>query len=429
MKRRNTLVIVGAQWGDEGKGKITDYFSQETNLVIRFSGGDNAGHQIHFNGQNHKVRITPSGIFRKNAVNIIGNGCVVNLQQLIDELELIKKTSAEIGTLLLSNRAQIVLPYHMMIDEAQEAARGDNKIGTTKRGIGPAYQDKVSRSGIRVADLANPDFKTRFAEIYQHQQKLLKQMYNVEINDFEKTYFDLIKCYDYIKDYVIDCGEYIEAAIKEGKKVLFEGAQGAMLDIDHGTYPFVTSSNCSASNVATGTGIGFKHIDTILGVVKAYSTRVGAGGFPTELLNEIGDGIRERGHEYGANTKRPRRVGWLDAIALKYAIRTSGIDKIFITLLDVLSGLEEIKICNKYLVNNVPFTSVPATSEEYENCVAEYVTLPGWSEDITQVTSFEELPQNAKNYLKMIEKICEVDIAGFSVGPDRTQTVELENIF
>nr|WP_237243831.1 adenylosuccinate synthetase [Spiroplasma clarkii] len=226
MNKHNTLVVVGAQWGDEGKGKITDYFSQTTNLVVRFSGGDNAGHQIHFNGKKHKVRITPSGIFNKNVVNIIGNGCVVNLEQLIEEIELVKKTSPEIGTLLVSNRAQIVLPYHMQIDAAQEEERGEQKIGTTKRGIGPAYQDKVSRSGIRIGDLADPDFKAKFLKIYTHQQKLLKAMYNIEINDFEKTHSNLIKCYDYIKDYVVDCGEYIESAIKEGKKYFLKVPKG-----------------------------------------------------------------------------------------------------------------------------------------------------------------------------------------------------------
>ncbi|QEH62401.1 adenylosuccinate synthetase [Spiroplasma chinense] len=429
MNNFKTLVVVGSQWGDEGKGKITDYFSQQTNVVVRFSGGDNAGHQINFNGQKHKVRIIPSGIFNKNVINIIGNGCVINLQQIVDEFELIKQSVKDYGTLLISNRAQLVLPYHIQIDTAQEEAKGDKKIGTTKRGIGPAYQDKASRIGVRLGDLAIPNFKERFKEIHSYQKDFLKKMYNIEIEDFETTYNELIVNYEKIKEHVIDTGEYIEAAIKEGKKVLFEGAQGAMLDIDHGTYPFVTSSNCSASNVATGSGIGFKYINKILGVVKAYSTRVGAGGFPTELLNEIGDGIRERGNEYGANTKRPRRVGWIDAVALRYAIRTSGIDALFITLLDVLSGLDEIKICNKYLLNGREITNMPATTEEYEQCEALYVSTPGWSEDITGVTSFDELPDAAKNYIKLIEKICEVDVVGFSVGPDRTQTVLLDQVF
>ncbi|AHI53392.1 adenylosuccinate synthase [Spiroplasma culicicola] len=429
MKKYNTLVVVGSQWGDEGKGKVTDYFAQKTNIVVRFSGGDNAGHVINFNGQKHKVTIIPSGIFNKKVINVIGNGCVLNLRQLVSEFEIIKNSGVEYGTLLISNRTQLVLPYHILIDGAQEDSKGENKIGTTKRGIGPAYQDKVSRIGVRLGDLANPNFKQRFEQIYLYQQKFLKNMYNIELNDFENTYNQLIEDYNTIKNNIIDSGEYVEAAIKEGKKVLFEGAQGAMLDIDHGTYPYVTSSNCSASNVALGTGLGFKYVDSILGVVKAYSTRVGAGGFPTELNDAIGDGIRERGNEYGSNTKRPRRIGWLDAVALKYSIRTSGLDKLFITLLDVLSGMDEIKICNKYLLDGREITNVPATSEEFEKCEPVYISTPGWSEDITKVTSFTELPDAAKNYLKLIEKICETDIVGFSVGPDRTQTVLLEEVF
>ncbi|QBQ08206.1 adenylosuccinate synthetase [Spiroplasma gladiatoris] len=429
MKNYNTLVVVGSQWGDEGKGKITDYFSQVTNLVVRYSGGDNAGHQINFNGEKHKVRIVPSGIFNRNVVNIIGNGCVVNLEQLNEELDLIYKTVPNHGTLLISNRAQLVLPYHIQIDEAQEVARGKNKIGTTKRGIGPAYQDKVSRSGIRVGDLFRNNFKEKFKGIWEYQKNFLKKMFDVEILDFETIYTNLIKNFEKIKNNVIECGEYLESAIKEGKKVLFEGAQGAMLDIDHGTYPFVTSSNCSASNVALGSGISFKYIDSVLGVVKAYSTRVGAGGFPVELLNEIGDGIRIRGNEFGSNTKRPRRVGWIDLVALKYAIRSSAIDKIFITLLDVLSGVDEIKLCTSYKLGDKKLTSPPPTAEEFEECVAEYIITPGWNEDITNVKSYSELPNEAKNYLKLIEKFCEVNLVGFSVGPDRTQTVLLEEIF
>ncbi|AOG61081.1 adenylosuccinate synthetase [Spiroplasma helicoides] len=428
-EKYNTLVIVGSQWGDEGKGKITDYFAQVTNVVVRFSGGDNAGHQINFNGEKHKVRIIPSGIFNRNVINVIGNGCVVNLKQLVDEYELINQTVGDRGTLLISNRTQIVMPYHIQIDEAQEEAKGAKKIGTTKRGIGPTYQDKVSRIGIRLGDLALPNFKEKFQSIYEYQKDYLKKMYNKEIDSFEDIYNELMDCYKKIAFMVIDCGEFLESAIKEGKKILFEGAQGAMLDIDHGTYPYVTSSNCSASNVALGSGISFKYIDTVVGVVKAYSTRVGAGGFPTELLDEVGDGIRERGNEYGSNTKRPRRVGWIDLVALKYAIRSSAIDKLFITLLDVLSGLDEIKLCTKYLINGRETSTMPATSEEFEKCEPIYTITPGWKEDITSAKSFSDLPDAAKNYIKLIEKICETNVAGFSVGPDRKQTVLLENLF
>ncbi|AHB36827.1 adenylosuccinate synthase [Spiroplasma apis] len=429
MDKYNSLVIVGSQWGDEGKGKITDYFAQQTNLVVRFAGGDNAGHVIKFNGQKHKVTIIPSGIFNKNVINIIGNGCVVNLLKLVEELEIIKSSGIEHGKLLISDRVHLVLPYHIKTDEFQEAEKGEKKIGTTKRGIGPCYQSKVSRTGIRIGDLKLETFKNKFKNIFDYEMKVLKEVYSFDELDFEKVYEDLISAYNKIKDHIIDCGEYLEAAIKEGKKVLFEGAQGALLDIDHGTFPYVTSSNTSANNVSIGSGIGHKLIQNTLGVVKAYCTRVGAGGFPTELLREEANIIRERGNEYGSNTKRPRRVGWLDAVALKYAIRTSGIDFIFVTLLDVLSGFDEIKICNRYILNGKEINNIPPTTEEYEVCEPKFITTPGWKEDITNVKSFNELPDAAKNYLKLIEKICEIDIVGFSVGPDRTQTVLLKNIF
>ncbi|AGR42541.1 adenylosuccinate synthase [Spiroplasma diminutum] len=429
MQKYNSLVVVGSQWGDEGKGKMTDYFAQKADLVVRFAGGDNAGHVINFNGQKHKVTIIPSGIFNKKVTSVIANGCVVNLLNLVKEFEVIKNSGVSYGNLLISDRVQLILPYHIKIDEAQEEARGENKIGTTKRGIGPAYQDKVSRLGIRLGELREENFKERFKIVFDYQMKFLKNMFNVEALDFDQTYNDLMDAYQKIKDKIIDTDIFIETAIKEGKKVLFEGAQGALLDIDHGTYPYVTSSNTSANNASTGSGISHKLIDSTMGVVKAYSTRVGAGAFPTELLNEIGDGIRERGHEYGSNTKRPRRIGWLDAVALKHAIRTSGIDSLFITLLDVLSGIDQINICVKYELNGKEINNVPSTNQMYEMCKPVYLENPGWSEDITGVTSFDQLPDEAKNYLKMIEKICEVKIAGFSVGPDREQTVILENIF
>ncbi|ATZ21281.1 adenylosuccinate synthase [Mesoplasma tabanidae] len=428
MRKVNSLVVVGSQWGDEGKGKMTDYFAQKADVVVRFAGGDNAGHVINFNGQKHKVTIIPSGIFNTNVTSVIGNGCVVNLINLVKELETIKNSGVELGKLLISDRAQLILPYHILIDGAQEEARGARKIGTTKRGIGPTYQDKSARLGIRIADLEEKDFKETFKEIFDYQMMFLNKMFNVESISFEQTYSDLMKAYNVIKNSITDTGIYVEQAIKDGKKVLFEGAQGALLDIDHGTYPYVTSSNTSANNASTGTGISHKLINNTLGVVKAYSTRVGAGAFPTELLNEVGDGIRERGHEYGSNTKRPRRVGWLDLVALKHAIRTSGIDYLFITLLDVLSGVDQLQICDKYILEGKEINYIPATSSKHEKCEASYITMPGWNEDITQVKKFEDLPKNAKNYLNKIAEICEVEITGFSVGPDRLQTVITKEI-
>jgi adenylosuccinate synthase len=429
MNKYNTMVIVGAQWGDEGKGKMTDVFAQTSDVVARFAGGDNAGHVINFNGKKYKVTIVPSGIFNPKTINVIGNGCVVNLENLVSEFEAIKNSGEKIGKLLISDRAHLIFPYHSEIDAAQEDARGEFKIGTTKKGIGPAYQDRVSRMGLRVGDVALPNFKEKLKANVAYQNKFLKAMFNKEPIDFETVYKNTMAAYEKIKSQVIDCGLFLESAIKEGKNVLFEGAQGALLDIDHGTYPFVTSSNCSANNVSLGTGISQRWITNIVGVVKAYCTRVGTGAFPTELKNEIGDQIREIGHEYGSNTGRPRRIGWLDLVALKYAIRISDLDEIFITLLDVLTGFDTLKVCTHYTLNGKELTSVPATNEEYEKCVPVYMDLPGWKEDITQVKSLHELPQNAKNYLEMISKICEVPIAGFSVGPDRKQTVLYENKF
>lgn len=429
MKKNKTLVVVGAQWGDEGKGKMTDYFAQNADVVVRFAGGDNAGHVINFNGQKHKVTIIPSGIFNHNTINVIGNGCVVNLHALVEELDIIKKSGVNLGKLLISDRSHLIMPYHKEIDSAQEEAKGDNKIGTTKKGVGPTYQDKVSRIGIRISELALPDFKEKLKINVEYQNKFLKNMFGKGPMDFEEMYVNLMKDYKLIEDKIIDTGLFLENAIKEGKHVLFEGAQGALLDIDHGTYPFVTSSNTSANNVSVGTGIPHKLVETTLGVVKAYNTRVGAGAFPTELKDEIGDGIRERGNEYGSNTKRPRRIGWLDAVALRYAIRTSGLDNIFITLLDVLSGLDEIKICTRYILNGREINTIPANNADFEKCEPKYITMPGWKEDITKAKSFNDLPDQARNYLKMIEKVCEIDVSGFSVGPDRNQTVVYENEF
>lgn len=429
MQKFNTLVVVGAQWGDEGKGKMTDFFGQKADIVARFAGGDNAGHIINFNGRKQKVTIIPSGIFNPNTVNIIGNGCVVNLTKLTSEYNELKANNKQLGELLISNRAHIILPYHHEIDAAQEESKGDLKIGTTKKGIGPAYQDKVSRIGIRLCDINQKDFKSKLKNIVIFQNKYLKNIYNVEPLKFDSIYNELISCYKQIENKIIDTGLYLDKAIDDKKKVLFEGAQGALLDIDHGTYPFVTSSNTSANNASLGSGFSHKKIQTTLGVVKAYNTRVGAGAFPTELNDEIGNKIRKAGNEYGSNTGRPRRVGWLDGVALNYAIRTSGIDNIFITLLDVLTGFDKIKICYKYVVDNNELETIPPTNTDYQKCKPVYMEMDGWNEDITNVKSLDELPINAQNYLKKIEQICNIKISGFSVGPDRTQTVVFDNFF
>lgn len=426
MKNFNTIVVVGSQWGDEGKGKITDVIAESCDIVARFAGGHNAGHLVKIGDSKHKVTIIPSGIFRSNCISVIGNGCVVNLPYLVEEYEKVKKEfNGKIGKLLISDRAQLVMPWHPLLDELEEEARGSNKIGTTKRGIGPAYRDKVARINLRVGDIPLPNFKERLKNTFDYQNKVIQKIYNHTGIDFDPIYEELKEAYEKIKHMIIDCGEFLEQALKENKKVLFEGAQGALLDIDHGTYPYVTSSNCSANNVAVGVGIHHKWISTTIGLAKAYCTRVAEGAFPTELLNEVGDGIRERGHEYGSNSGRPRRIGWLDLVALKYAIRTSGLDEIFVTLLDVLTGIDELKVCVKYELDGRELNSIPATNEEYTRCKPIYKSFQGWTEDITRVKSKEQLPLNAQKYLDFIAKICDVSIAGFSVGPDREQTIFL----
>ncbi|WP_338972664.1 adenylosuccinate synthase [Spiroplasma endosymbiont of Panorpa germanica] len=429
MKQYKSLIVVGSQWGDEGKGKITDYYAQKADMVVRFSGGDNAGHIIVSKGVKHKVTIVPSGILNPKVINVIANGAVVNLTRLVSELEILRNSGIDTKNLFLSNRAHVVLPYHMVIDELQEESRGVNKIGTTKRGIGPAYQDKVDRLGIRVCDLFDPTFKDKLKKIVEFKNQVITKIYNGNQLNFEEIYKELMDNFEILKNQVVETSSMIESAIKSGKYVLFEGAQGALLDIDHGTYPYVTSSNTSANNASLGSGINHNLITTSLGIVKAYCTRVGTGGFPTELNNKIGEGIRERGHEYGSNTGRPRRVGWLDIVALKYAIRTTGLDKIFITLLDVLSGEPVVKICTSYLLNGEKISTIPPLNDDYQKCQPEFIEMPGWNEDITKVKSFKDLPLNAQNYLNKIKELCEIDITGFSVGPDRLQTILMESEF
>ncbi|AKX34702.1 adenylosuccinate synthetase [Spiroplasma litorale] len=430
MRKYNSLVIVGAQWGDEGKGKMTDYFGQKADVVVRFSGGDNAGHVINFNGEKHKVTIVPSGIFNKKTTNVIGNGCVINLDNLIKEIDVIEKFGTSHGNLLISNKAHVLMPYHIEIDNALENERKDFKIGTTKKGIGPAYNDKISRFGIRICDIPRPSFGEHLKATYDYNVKFLKKMFDIDFSiTFEDLYDQLQAAYNKIKPWVTDCDIFVENAIKDGKNVLFEGAQGAMLDIDHGTYPYVTSSNTSANNASIGTGISHKLIEKTLGIVKAYCTRVGEGPFPSEINDEIANKIRTVGNEFGSNTGRPRRIGWFDAVALKHAIRTSGLDSIFITLLDVLTGIDTLNICVGYELNNKKISIMPNNANDLADCKPIYISTPGWTKDITKITSFIELPDEAKNYIKLIEKICEIKIDGFSVGPDRNQTILYEDFF
>ncbi|WP_040928967.1 adenylosuccinate synthase [Nosocomiicoccus massiliensis] len=423
-------VVVGTQWGDEGKGKITDFLAEEAKVIARFSGGNNAGHTIQFGGETYKLHLVPSGIFADDKIALIGNGVVIDPLSLIKELDGLEARGINIDNLRISNRANVVLPYHIAQDELEEEARGDNKIGTTKRGIGPCYVDKVQRIGIRMADLVNDEvFKKRLKENIEYKNHYLKSLFNHEGFEFEEIYDTYKKAADRLRPYVCDTAKILDDSFKANERVLFEGAQGVMLDIDHGTYPFVTSSNPIAGNVTVGCGVGPTFIKHIIGVCKAYTSRVGDGPFPTELFDEDGHHIREIGREYGTTTGRPRRVGWFDSVVVRHSRRVSGITDLSLNSIDVLSGLDTVKICVAYEIDGKEITEYPATLEELQKAKPIYKEYPGWKEDITGVRRLEDLPENALNYLKEIERLCGVQISIFSVGPDREQTNLLSDLW
>lgn len=416
-------VVVGTQWGDEGKGKITDFLSKDAHVIARFSGGNNAGHTIQFDGETYKLHLIPSGIFYKDKLSVIGNGVVLDPLSLIKELDGLIERGIAVDNLRISNRAQVILPYHILLDELEEEARGDDKIGTTKRGIGPCYVDKAARSGIRVGDfIDNETFKEKLKQNLEAKNKLFKALYNHEGLEFEKIYNDYTAAADRLRPYVTDTAKVLDDAFNNNEKVLFEGAQGVMLDIDHGTYPFVTSSNPVAGNVTVGCGVGPTYVRHVVGVSKAYTSRVGDGPFPTELFDADGEHIREVGREYGTTTGRPRRVGWFDSVVVRHARRVSGITDLSLNSIDVLTGLKTVKICTSYTIDGKEVTEYPATLAELNRAKPVFTELPGWEEDITGVKTLEELPENALNFLKEIERLCGVPISIFSVGPDRTQT-------
>lgn len=426
MKR---VVVVGSQWGDEGKGKVTDYLALEADVVVRSQGGNNAGHTINFNGNKYALRSIPSGIFNPHIKNVISNGCVLNPKQMLEELQMLEERGIKDYQLFISNRAHVVLPYHILIDGAYEQFKGDKKIGTTKRGIGPTYADKINRIGIRVADLVDEEvFKEVLADTLKIKNVELKMLGFDEV-DFDSLYNEYKEIGKQIKKYVCDTSELLENEIEKGSKILFEGAQGVMLCIDHGTYPYVTSSSPTASSVPLNAGIAPRYIDTVLGICKAYTTRVGEGPFPTEIDGELAHYIRERGHEYGTVTKRPRRIGYLDLVALNYARRVSGINYLAVMLLDVLTGLKEVKICYAYELDGKEIKTIPATLKDLSRVKAKYITLPGWDEDITNAKKITDLPQNAINYLRKIEELSKCKIAIVSVGPDRNQTIKEVELF
>ena len=424
----SSVVIVGSQWGDEGKGKMTDYLSQDADVVVRSQGGNNAGHTIAFDGKKFALRLVPSGIFGKDKLAVIGNGVVINPPALLKELHYLQDNGIDISGLRISSRSHVTFPYHILLDKCQEKAKGDHKVGTTKNGIGPTYMDKVSRVGIRMCDLLEKDtFETKLRRNLAEKNELFTKLYHVDPINFDDIFESYYEYGQELKKYVTDTSRIVNDALDNGQRVLFEGAQGVMLDVDQGTYPYVTASNPIAGGVCTGVGVGPNKINTVVGICKAYSTRVGAGPFPTELTDEIGDRIRETGHEYGTVTGRPRRVGWFDSVAMRHARRVSGISCLSLNLLDVLTGLKTVKICKAYKLGGKEIDYYPASLKELDRCEPVYEELPGWDEDITGVKKFEDLPVNAQNYLKRVSELSEVPLATVSVGADRIQTIIVKN--
>ena len=426
----SSIVVVGTQWGDEGKGKITDFLAEQADVIARFSGGNNAGHTIQFGGETYKLHLVPSGIFYKDKLAVIGNGVVVDPVALLKELDGLNERGISTDNLRISNRAQVILPYHLAQDEYEERRRGDNKIGTTKKGIGPAYVDKAQRIGIRMADLLEKEtFERRLKENIEYKNAYFKGMFNETCPTFDEIFDEYYAAGQRLKDYVTDTAKILDDANVADEKVLFEGAQGVMLDIDHGTYPFVTSSNPVAGNVTVGTGVGPTSVSKVIGVCKSYTSRVGDGPFPTELFDEDGHHIREVGREYGTTTGRPRRVGWFDSVVLRHSRRVSGITDLSINSIDVLTGLDTVKICTAYELDGEKITEYPANLDQLRRCKPIFEELPSWTEDITGCRSLDELPENARNYLERISELCGVHISIFSVGPDREQTNLLEQLW
>lgn len=424
-----TVVIVGTQWGDEGKGKITDFLSQGAKVVSRYQGGDNAGHTIHANGEVYKLRLVPSGVLYPHQLSVIGNGVVVNPKSLVGELDRLAEQGVTGENLRISDRAHVILPYHIKLDKLQEAAKGADKIGTTNRGIGPAYMDKAARVGIRMADLLDKEiFEERLKANLKAKNEEFVKVYDSTPMNFDDIFEEYYQYGQQLKQYVCDTSIVLNDAIDKGEHVLFEGAQGIMLDIDQGTYPFVTSSN-PAGGVTVGAGVGASKIDRVVGVAKAYTSRVGDGPFPTELLDKTGDFIRNAGHEFGTVTGRPRRIGWFDAVVVRHSRRVAGITDLCLNSIDVLTGLDKVKICVAYERDGERVENYPASLKFLSECKPVYEELPGWQEDITKTKTLDDLPENARRYVERITELLGVDLLTFSVGPDRDQTNVLENVW
>ncbi|WP_337234550.1 adenylosuccinate synthase [Proteus terrae] len=428
----NNVVVLGTQWGDEGKGKIVDLLTERAKYVVRYQGGHNAGHTLVIDGEKTVLHLIPSGILRENVVSIIANGVVLSPEALMKEMTQLEDRGIPVRSrLLLSEACPLILPYHIALDNAREKARGEKAIGTTGRGIGPAYEDKVARRGLRVGDLFDKKaFAQKLKEIIEYHNFQLVNYYKVEPVDYQKTLDDIMAIADILTGMVVDVSDLLYKATQNGELVMFEGAQGTLLDIDHGTYPYVTSSNTTAGGVATGSGLGPRYVGYVLGIIKAYSTRVGAGPFPTELFDEVGDFLREKGQEFGATTGRSRRTGWLDIIAIRRAVQINSLSGFCMTKLDVLDGLKEVKLCVGYrLPNGEVIDTTPLAADDWEGIEPIYESMPGWNETTFGVKDHTQLPQAALNYIKRVEELTGVPVDIVSTGPDRSETIILRHPF
>lgn len=427
----STFVVLGAQWGDEGKGKITDFLAEDVDAVVRFQGGNNAGHTVVVGDKKYQLHLIPSGILYEDKLNVLGNGVVIDPKALFEEISYLEDLGIEVtpDKLVVSDRANVVMPYHRIFDQLKEKARGKDDIGTTGKGIGPAYTDKIERSGIRICDLVDLNvFKEKLEKNMKDKNKLLVNVYHEEPLNFEDIYNEYAGYAEKLAPFVADTSVRVFDEINADKNVLFEGAQGMLLDIDNGTYPFVTSSNTIAGGVTTGAGIGPTMLNKAVGVAKAYTTRVGKGPFPTELNDTIGDWIREKGGEFGVTTGRARRCGWLDLVILKTSARVSGLTDLVVTKIDTLAGLDKIKICTGYKFDGEVIDYFPASLEILAKCEPVYEEFDGWGEEVADARTYEELPENAKIYLKKIEDFTGVPVSIVSLGPKREQTIVIREI-
>jgi len=423
------VIVVGTQWGDEGKGKIVDLLTETANVVVRFQGGHNAGHTLVIKGEKTVLHLIPSGILRDNVHCLIGNGVVLAPDALFQEMDELEENGVPVSKRLgISEACPLIMPYHVALDMAREHKRGKNAIGTTGRGIGPAYEDKVARRGLRLGDLVyDNQFAEKLAAVMEYHNFALEHYYQVATLDYQQTLDQALSYKERLAPLTVDVTQLLDDYTQQGRPMMFEGAQGMMLDIDHGTYPFVTSSNTSAGSAAAGSGVGPNVFDTVLGIVKAYTTRVGAGPFPTELSCEVGNHLGTIGHEFGATTGRERRCGWFDAVLMRRSRQVNGLTSLCLTKLDVLDGLDELKICNGYLYKGKEWSVAPCGADALAQCEPVYETMPGWTESTKGAKSIEQLPQAAQNYIQRLQELVGVPVDIVSTGPDRAETIVLQN--